>query len=422
MSEAGDLGNRRRIRAALSCLRRHWAVALISAGLGLAFLLLVGETLARRYLSDCWGYMQTDPKLGWSYRPGARSNALIVWGWGRLHKQKIEINSHGLRDREIDYPKPPGVFRFLCLGDSILEAAQLPLEDSLTKRFEAMLNSRGGPQVYEVINAGRGNYGTDQECLFYKEEGRKYKADVVALFVFPCNDFSDNVPELNDRAYFEKPFFSFNDGRLAWPEKLLLAGPMQELRRQNTLIRFDSRLCLGHMGGLYLRSYLKPLAQAMEYAHILPKQGKETPEGCPLALGVFHVPPGPEWLKAVDLTAAIVDALRQEVEKDGAGFRIVILPFMQPLAASYPDKVRWPAGVSEAEMDRGQPERLARESLSQVPAPTLDLTDVFLKAIRETGRPTNLWPDGHFNAFGHELAAKALLEFCEELGDVKAQP
>jgi len=50
-----------------------------------------------------------------------------------------------------------------------------------------------GGQPSEVINAGVGGYGTDQEFLFLTREGWKYKPDLVVVVFNISNDVHDNA-------------------------------------------------------------------------------------------------------------------------------------------------------------------------------------------------------------------------------------
>src|SRR5512147_1266560 len=50
-----------------------------------------------------------DPDVGKRMRPGWKGDEFGA---------PVEINSKGLRDRELPYEKPPGTFRILALGDS----------------------------------------------------------------------------------------------------------------------------------------------------------------------------------------------------------------------------------------------------------------------------------------------------------------
>ena len=85
-----------------------------------------------------------------SYRPHeqreAQRNALGV-------AERFAINNAGLRDDDVILPKPPGVFRVLCLGASTTEEG--PTNDlSYPNILEYLANSRFGGRHVDVINAG----------------------------------------------------------------------------------------------------------------------------------------------------------------------------------------------------------------------------------------------------------------------------
>ena len=52
---------------------------------------------------------------------------------------EVTFNSAGMRDREHVADKPAGVFRVLLLGDSFMEALQVPFEASLASLLEKSL-------------------------------------------------------------------------------------------------------------------------------------------------------------------------------------------------------------------------------------------------------------------------------------------
>ena len=60
----------------------------------------------------------------------------------------------------------------------------------------------------EVINTSVDNWGTDQQLVYYREEGRRFEADLVLLAFCMCNDVINNYPGF---AYQNKP--SFNKAR-----------------------------------------------------------------------------------------------------------------------------------------------------------------------------------------------------------------
>ncbi len=143
---------------------------------------------------DTRSWTRPDPVIGWSSIPGARYvnvPAEKCAGWGSSGR----MNSHGLRDREIPYEKPPGTIRILALGDSFTEAFQFAIERTWTKLLEEELNARGDGRRYEVINAGRSGMATTHEWLFFSREGKKYDPDIV-LLLFIVNDFQENSKKL----------------------------------------------------------------------------------------------------------------------------------------------------------------------------------------------------------------------------------
>ena len=146
-------------------------------------------------------YTEYDPVLGWRKRPGARVTYVR-----RDYRAGYTVNAQGLRGPERPYSKPPGTVRVLALGDSFVEAFMVSEEETVTARLEIQLRRRLAC-VVEVVNAGTVGYSTDQEYLFYRQEGRRYSADVVILFTY-----HNDLPFLvRDRYYgFPKPRLNFD--------------------------------------------------------------------------------------------------------------------------------------------------------------------------------------------------------------------
>jgi len=163
---------------------REALAGLLLAGIGVLFavgLLEIGVRWMHLVPDRFW---EPDPVLGVRLTPGAR-------GWWTQEEREflvpVEVNHLGLRDRERDHAKPPGVFRVLLLGDSFVEAMHVPIEATIGYRLEEALNTPGGPRV-EVLNAGVSGYGTASEVLFFEREGKRYAPDVVVLAFYPAEE------------------------------------------------------------------------------------------------------------------------------------------------------------------------------------------------------------------------------------------
>lgn len=144
-----------------------------------------------------WTY---DPLLGWAHEPGQEG----VFETEQF-RTEVRINERGLRDRLHPYEREGKAKRILVLGDSF--AWGYGVEE--TERFSQLLEGDLGVQV---INAGVSGYSTDQELLWYQNEGIKYETDLVIL-VLTGNDVGDNNRQLVSNIYF-KPRFVFKDGQL----------------------------------------------------------------------------------------------------------------------------------------------------------------------------------------------------------------
>lgn len=105
-----------------------------------------------------------------------------------LHKKingvEYSINSFGLRDKEYSFKK--NNYRIIALGDSITMGYGVALEDSFTKKLEAIINFDNKRRV-EILNFGVPGYNTKMEYMLLKEIGLEFDSDMVIL-IYTLND------------------------------------------------------------------------------------------------------------------------------------------------------------------------------------------------------------------------------------------
>jgi lysophospholipase L1-like esterase len=122
-----------------------------------------------------------DNDLGWRMRP----NAEVQWG-----DVTVRSNGKGLRGPELDYQKPPGVFRILYLGDSVTFGFLLEkYEYTFPFLVETLLESSTDREI-ETVNAGVGGYSPWQEHVYLVKEGIHYQPDLVVVS-FVLNDVTE---------------------------------------------------------------------------------------------------------------------------------------------------------------------------------------------------------------------------------------
>ncbi len=145
------------------------------------------------YAFDEW-----NATLGWTLKPNLRD--VDAYG-GKF----LNTNAHGLRGSvEHGYEKPPGAFRIVVLGDSFTFGEGVGDEETYSHVLQELL-----PQV-EVLNLGVHGYGHDQMLLYLKEEGLRYKPDLI-LLGFLTIDMERNILAFRDYA---KPRFVLREGQL----------------------------------------------------------------------------------------------------------------------------------------------------------------------------------------------------------------
>jgi lysophospholipase L1-like esterase len=346
-------------------------------------------------------YIEHDPVLGWRKRPGASA----VYHRHEYTVQ-VRINRQGLRDPDRSPAPGSASFRVLALGDSFLEGFTVPLEETVTQVLERRLLQSGYPA--EVLNAGTSGYSTDQEYLFYRNEGIRYSPHVVAVF-FYYNDVVGNASP----AYFglPKPLLESRDGRLiivnqplpplpSAPER---AAPAEQEPGGSALFEWArSRMLSGAP-----RAYAA-LARAGLWAPIL-----VTPPAPQLK--VFRRRRSLELWEGWTHTAPILEALARETAANHSRLVLVYVPSRMEVSDRDWELTRLRHGLVEDEWDRGRVLARLRDISGKAGFPVLDLTPALRHADGTLGGPY-LLRDGHWNALGHRVAGEELYRFLREQG------
>ena len=314
-------------------------------------------------------------KVGFLFKPGDTvklTNGLDFW-------TSEKVNSLGFIDSEPARPKPPGTFRILLVGDSFVEAAQVPIAQKLQTLLAADLNRRFTDRKIDAVALGFSGTGQANQLPFY-ERNRDLKPDLVIL-LFVSNDFANNSPVLESLRHGWHPdhlprvFMRERPGqpceRLpidpAW-HKSLLAGDMAERARQLRAMspEFDNGL----------RGWQ-------------PSRGRKASDGLQdIFLG--HGPLLPAFEAAVALTKCAFVEWQKLAEQDG--FKLL---------------------VASADNVAGQIERL-KAITSELELPLLDLHQEFVK--HHDPALAQFKSDGHWSPNGHRWAAEAVAKYLADNG------
>lgn len=349
-------------------------------------------------------YVEHDPRLGWR----KKANASVVYR-RREYEVEVRTNAHGLRDPERDYAAP-GTFRVLALGDSFIEGYTVPLASTLTQVLERSLRGEGCP--VEVLNGGTAAYSTDQEYLFYLDEGRKYGPNVVLLFAY-YNDVLWNTAS----NYFGSPkplLVPSDDGlvlsnapvpppyRAKTPPPPPAPPPPPPRWRWASFEWAKGRLARG-----------APRAfNALARLGLWDPLGGDEPDD---QMRVFKRRQQPNIEAAWERTDAIVRALARETAADGARLALVYVPSRMEVSDRDWELTRLAYDMDEKAWDRGLAARRFGEIAASAGVPFHDLTADLRAADSWRGGPYFTY-DGHWNATGHRVAAESVDRFLRAGG------
>jgi len=364
--------------------------ALMAFGVGLALGIAdIGVRLANRWFPYFYCY---DDYRGWGLNPGAR-------GWYRREGTAyVRISQDGFRGPDYPRRKAPGVIRVAVLGDSYVEAMQVP-ED---KTFTAVLGRELGDcpllkgKHIEAMNLGVDGYGTAQELVTLRRKAWQYSPDIVVLAIFLGNDIRNNSVALEgDRC---RPFFSYQDGRLH------LTGPLADspAYRMWCAARFDYR-------DLRFLGLFKNTWEAVKQGAGAPTA--EHPVERAINYNIYKPPADRAWEDAWRITEEIISEMHDEVAQHHAMFLAVtedtsIQVWPEPQTRKrFEEKL----GVSDLFYPDRRIAELGRRSQFEVLnlAPVLQsyaqTRHVFLHGFKNT--PMGF---GHWNEAGHEQAGRAI--------------
>lgn len=324
------------------------------------------------------------PRWGWFHEAGAE-DSFVKPGF----VQHVRINARGLRERDIPYEKPPGLYRVLVVGDSSVVSFEVPPEAVFTRVAERVLRDRG--HDVQFVNGGVRGYGTDQALLFLEEEGLRYRPDLV-LYKWTGNDRENNVTIHRPFRKYGKAWFALDPAGEPvlrgvpvphYPYRVdLRVGPDGEpvehevdLRSAATLWLRDHVLCRSAFGAgllkvaLALPGTVRPLVEMGTYP-----DAEDAPEELDRGEYRFRV------------TAALVRRMARSAREAGADFRMISTG--DPYARSVLDA----AGL--------QPLGEARRWRSSLPE----------------DRSIQMPFDPHWNELGHRIYGEALAEALADSG------
>ena len=386
---------------------------LIAAGAVVVGLLLAEGALRLAGVRFDASFFRDDRELGWGLRPGAR-------GWHVSEGEAfVAINANGQRDAERTLEKPAGAYRVAVLGDSMVEARQVPLEQTFAQVMERHLSRCAGRAV-EVLNFGVPGYGTAQELLQLRSRVWPYRPDLVLLTAYLGNDLWDNLRSLDPLSPDRRPFlvrqgtdFVLDDSfehRLPSPWRARVRAALADVMNASRLLQLVNHVRVA------VRS---PRA-------VDPVSASGGPPAGYLDRWPYLEPNHPAHVEAWLTTEGLIGELRIEVERRGAPFLLLYLPMV---AETDPDPARREefrqslGADGRIDYPRNRVASLARSAGIPLLDPTLTLLDFATSEKSYVNGFSNTAPNtGHLNESGHRIVGDFVgREICKARFAAKAQ-
>ncbi|MCX7824576.1 MAG: SGNH/GDSL hydrolase family protein [Verrucomicrobiae bacterium] len=365
------------------------AVLVLAGGVTFGVVAVVAELAGQVYawLHPCYQvlYLMPDRALGWKAVPG------FQWTWAgyvdwyaREFSVPCRANAHGFVDVEHQEPKPAGVIRVAILGDSFVEAIQVPLPKRAARLLEQRLNAAKGANKYEVLNFGMSNFGVGQYLLAWEDQVRKFSPDYVLIFVGGLHmertvtpSESGQFSATQGRQLEIRPAFAVENGRLV----------RRPARDYEEFCRLQEMLIQTEFGGARSRRrahqfFLQPYLGCLGYSSLLNLQ---------LQLqGLVKTMVRDVNAEVLAINLRILEELQQSVKQAGAV--LAVMDVSQEMAD-------WRQGAELSERLRAF---CAERGIGYVPV------DAQMKAARAQGLGVR-WPrDRHFNETGNRVFADAM--------------
>jgi lysophospholipase L1-like esterase len=410
MTQANDEPTRpqRRFRMRSKLLLASLA-GVLAFGIAEIGLRLVGFSFPQPYFPD--------EHCGSRLVPGFRG-----W-WSKEGAAQIEVNSLGFRDREHELRKPKGTIRIAVLGDSYIEAFQVPQPAMFGSVLEQALNAKaadaGVEQSFEVLSFGVSGYSTAQELLALRHHVWQFEPDIVLLAFLPSNDIRGNSRELEPQQV--RPFIDIVDGQLVTDVSFRKHPAFLYAKKPSTMLKRDI------VNASRVIQLIQKFRSRDEQSDAGKADTEQVADRAEIGLDdhCFVEPTDSTWQSAWQVTEGLLEHFHREVAERGCQFAVAVVT--AGLQVDPDPAVRRAYAKRLGVEDLGYADRRIAELGERVGFPTIPLSEPLGDFAERTGRFVHGFPNtgpgqGHWNEDGHREAALACTAALLQLAVTRSEP
>lgn len=327
----------------------------------------------------------------------------------------LYTNDFGMVDKPRTIQKKPGVYRVALLGDSYMESCRILRSERMSNLIETYAKGH-----VEVFNFAMTSLGTVQELAIYRNRVRQFHPDLVICAFLTFNDIRNNHYELElASGYLALQYASRacidSKGKVQFLEPL---QPSAKRKFKWTISQFlpYSYLALARiqMGINDWHSHgIQPIKQSPSGLFGLPFSGPA------INWGVYSPPEkDSKWDEAWRITERAIETFKQEVEKDGAQFLLLILSDAIQLFDNPRLIVKDREGILPPNnFDPFYPPNRLSDFCQKNTIRYINLADIFkkYKNLQQLKFPYfSFLDDDHWDKLGHKLAADTVYSHIKE--------
>ncbi|MCF8246306.1 MAG: hypothetical protein K9J37_16180 [Saprospiraceae bacterium] len=335
-------------------------------------------------------YCEYDSLLGWRKIPNAK-------GHHKTSEYEVleNINSQGIRGPEYPLRKDSGEQRIIVLGDSFSEGYTVEFEELFSEVLKKKLNAEQPEHRTEVINFGTGGYSTDQELLCFERDAVHYSPDETVLMFCVNDPWFNNQSRYYNRGF--KPLFIPEGDSLR-----LTNVPVPTMASRSFFSKTKDWL----LENSELGRRLKNIRDNIRYA--------ADEQSVPDEWRIYQKEKTPEMEAAWQVTAALLDRLRQKTAVAGSALTVFYIPEKTEVyVADWQDFLKT-YSLEPGQFDPAVPRQRLQAICDSLQITLIDPTSVFVeKAATNPAVPRYFKHDWHWNAHGHHLAGEILTIFFE---------
>ena len=386
---------------------------------GLALIGIVGEMYFRLRAP----FLEVDASFAWSPTIGRiyTTNTEVRWTNRLDFWTESRTNSWGFLDREpIGLERTAASCHIAMIGDSYVEARQVPIADKFHVRLEELAAEELRDLAITTSAFGIMDTGQVNQLAYYDEFARTLRPALLVL-VFVDNDFMNNAPILDGLQRGMDPDRLIDVSATRGADGTITLRPPHPPSAESRLATMASTSPPWHSRVADRLSDTSPFARWLElktrawfpadtdpeliaWVALLSRRSpryaalfdgwRPTTRGDIQQLFLYAQDLPPVYADGLDFTGFALDQFRERAARDGAALVILTSNYMGTRGDLGFERL---TALAEA---RG--------------IPVIDYHDYVLRRGAEPRRDTRWEHDSHWNAAGHRWAAEALLEYLKE--------